>query len=61
LNNVAAEFPKMKENPRMMLARGTSDVRVSFLLKMRRQTKIMTISATATSTASSFATAESTS
>jgi hypothetical protein len=44
-----------------MVARGTSDVRVSDLLKMRRQTKIIMMSATAMRTASSFATAEPTS
>ena len=61
LNSVAAELPKMKENPRMMVARGTREVSVSFLLKMRRQTNIMRTSAVATRTASNFATAEPTS
>jgi hypothetical protein len=51
----------MKENPRMIVASGTRDVRVSDLLKMRRQTKIMRMMATATRTASSFAMAEPTS
>lgn len=54
-------MPKMKENPRMIVARGTREVNVSDLLKMRRQMKMMMMSAKEMSTASSFATAEPTS
>ena len=57
MNNVCAEFPKMKENPRTIDARGTSEVTVSFLLKINRQMKTSARRATATSTASNFATA----
>jgi hypothetical protein len=51
----------MNENPRIRVARGTSDARVLLLLKMRRHVKIITINAMQTRTASSFATAEPTS
>lgn len=61
LKRVAAELPKIKLKPRIIVARGTRDVSVSDLLKMSRQRKIMRMSATATSTASSLATAEPTS
>lgn len=60
-NNFDAEFPKINENPRITVARGTRDASVFDRLKMSRQTKIMNTSATDTKTASSFATIESTS
>lgn len=47
----------MNEKPRMIVASGTSDAMVSFLLKMSRQMKISTRSAQAMRTASSLATA----
>lgn len=60
-NSVCAECPKMNEKPRMIVANGTSDAMVSFLLKMSRQMKIRTRSTQVISTASNFATAEPTS
>ena len=51
----------MNENPRMIVARGTSEANVSFRLKMSKQANTMKISATQTRTASSLATAEPTS
>lgn len=60
-NSVCAECPKMNENPRMIVARGTSEASVSLLLKIRRHVKRIPSIATQTRTASSFATAEPTS
>jgi len=48
----------MKEKPRMMVARGTSDDKVLARLKMSKQRKVMMTNATPSSTASSFARAE---
>ena len=56
-NKVCAELPKMNENPRTIVARGTSDSRVLLRLKINRQAKMIPIKATQTRTASSFATA----
>jgi len=49
----------MNENPRVIVARGTSEAKVSFLLKMRRHAKIIPSNVMPTRTASSFDTAES--
>jgi hypothetical protein len=51
----------MNENPRIIVARGTSEASVLLLLKMRRHVKRIPSNATQTRTASSFATAEPTS
>jgi hypothetical protein len=51
----------MNENPKMIVASGTSDGRVFFGLKINRQMKIMAMTATDKRTPSSFATIESTS
>lgn len=56
-NKVCAECPKTKENPRMIVASGTSDAMVLLLLKISRQMKVKTRRTHAMSTASSFATA----
>lgn len=58
---VWAECPNTKEKPRTILARGTSDAMVLVRSKINKQMKIMTITATQSRTASSFATIESTS
>jgi hypothetical protein len=60
-NNVCAECPKMNENPKVMVARGTRLAKVLCRLKISKQTKIMPTKATANNTASSFATTELTS
>jgi hypothetical protein len=51
----------MNENPRIIVARGTSEASVLLLLKMRRHVKRIPSNAMQTRTASSFATAEPTS
>lgn len=51
----------MKEKPKIMVARGTREASVFSRLKISKHTKIMPTSATASRTASSFATAELTS
>ena len=60
-NKVWAEWPKMNEKPKIMVASGTRDASVLLLLNIRRQTKTMPTSATQRRTASSFATTELTS
>ena len=57
-NSVWAELPKMNENPRTIVARGTRDAIVLLRLKMRRQMNTRTMSTVANSTASSFAMTE---
>jgi hypothetical protein len=49
----------MNENPRIIVARGTSEASISLLLKMRRHVKRILSNAMQTRTASSFAMAES--
>lgn len=48
----------MKEKPRMIVARGTSDDKVSARLKMSRHRKMIMMSVTPSRTISSFARAE---
>lgn len=57
-NKACAEFPKMKEKPRIIVAHGTSDDNVSLRLKIKRQMKMTATRTTASSTASSLATIE---
>lgn len=58
---VCAECPKMNEKPKMIVASGTSEVRVFCGLKIRRQMKMITMRTTQIKTASNLATIESTS
>ena len=48
----------MKEKPRVMVARGTSEDRVFARLKMSKQRKVMITNVTLSRTASNFARAE---